>query len=236
MDLTKGAIEKIEDLVEKGCVNINPVVEVDGVKFWKNTGNIVETDQYPQTLIATNLSALISYLNFLPDSEKKDLFVFVRDNRNVTLYHNDLDQGLRHVVVNVWLNDKFKSFSFDRYHSKEDFIIQLLSKFEETEDLKKLIETAAFYRKSEENTTEDNLSSQNKKTERKTELGTKQYIFNLAPFRTFREIKQPVSSFLFRTNKDGEFALFEADGGAWAHEAEYGIRSYLKGKVDVEVI
>ncbi len=53
----------------------------------------------------------------------------------------------------------------------------------------------------------------------------------LMPYRTFTEVEQPMSSFIFRV-KDNErlgveFALFEADGGAWKNEAKANIKAYL---------
>lgn len=47
-------------------------------------------------------------------------------------------------------------------------------------------------------------------------------LVKLAPWRTFRDVDQPASDFIFRVKKNGDvpqFALFEADGGAWKLEA-----------------
>lgn len=49
----------------------------------------------------------------------------------------------------------------------------------------------------------------------------------LAPFRTFQEIDQPTSSFIFRMESGPKCALFEADGGAWKNEAMQNIKQYL---------
>ena len=53
----------------------------------------------------------------------------------------------------------------------------------------------------------------------------------LKPFRTFVEVDQPVSSFVFRMKDDRcggvQCALFEADGGAWTISAMEEIKSYL---------
>lgn len=52
----------------------------------------------------------------------------------------------------------------------------------------------------------------------------------LRPFRTFAEVEQPASEFIFRMRDDGDevkAALFEADGGAWKNEARENIRNYL---------
>jgi len=59
----------------------------------------------------------------------------------------------------------------------------------------------------------------------------------LAPFRTFPEIEQPLSSFVFRARSNGpdstpSFALFESDGGAWRIEAMRRISDWLKGACD----
>lgn len=60
----------------------------------------------------------------------------------------------------------------------------------------------------------------------------------LAPYRTFPEIKQPVSSFVFRARSNGadsapSFALFEADGGAWRIEAMQSIAEWLQAGADM---
>ena len=56
----------------------------------------------------------------------------------------------------------------------------------------------------------------------------------LRPFRTFAEVEQPASKFIFRMRDDRdevEAALFEADGGAWQNEARENIRRYLDNQV-----
>lgn len=50
---------------------------------------------------------------------------------------------------------------------------------------------------------------------------------NLRPYRTFLEVEQPDSPFVFRINKYGHCALFEADGGIWKHVAMERIHEYL---------
>lgn len=59
----------------------------------------------------------------------------------------------------------------------------------------------------------------------------------LAPFRTFREITQPLSPFVLRMKQGREgglptVALFEADGGKWKLDAIQFIRDYLEGKIE----
>ena len=53
----------------------------------------------------------------------------------------------------------------------------------------------------------------------------------LAPYRTFLEVEQPESSFIFRmrdSDRGGvSCALFEADGGAWRNEAMSDVAAYI---------
>ena len=59
----------------------------------------------------------------------------------------------------------------------------------------------------------------------------------LRPYRTFNEVDQPASSFVFRARSGPEFALFEADGGAWESEAMKSIKAFMEFKVkDLNVI
>jgi hypothetical protein len=61
----------------------------------------------------------------------------------------------------------------------------------------------------------------------------------LIPYRTFPEIVQPKSNFIFRM-KAGEqkpgCALFEADGGRWKIEAVASIKQWLTGKLPEGVV
>ena len=52
----------------------------------------------------------------------------------------------------------------------------------------------------------------------------------LRPYRTFQEVEQPVSQFVFRIGDRGtpEFKLVEAEGGIWKTEAVRKIKDYLE--------
>ena len=46
---------------------------------------------------------------------------------------------------------------------------------------------------------------------------------------------QPTSAFVFRIDKAGRCALFEADGGIWKNEAMENIKDYLEEKLSEEI-
>jgi len=54
----------------------------------------------------------------------------------------------------------------------------------------------------------------------------------LAPFRTFPEVEQPLSKFIFRMQTGPQCALYEADGGAWRNVAMESIKEYLKARLE----
>ena len=58
----------------------------------------------------------------------------------------------------------------------------------------------------------------------------------LQPYRTFVEVPQPYSQYIFRMKQDKydgiQCALFEADGGAWKIEAMKEIKAYLEEQLE----
>ena len=60
-------------------------------------------------------------------------------------------------------------------------------------------------------------------------------IIKLAPFRTFIEVEQPESEFLFRISDGTSFALYEADGGAWKMKAKQYIRTFFETALVEEI-
>ena len=63
----------------------------------------------------------------------------------------------------------------------------------------------------------------------------------LVPFRTFIEVEQPESKFVFRVKDGPQMGLFEADGGEWRLAAMLRIKEYLEGSftakgIDVKVL
>lgn len=56
----------------------------------------------------------------------------------------------------------------------------------------------------------------------------------LRPYRTFTEVEQPESSFIFRCSQSSgkmQFMLCEADGGAWRGEAMKNIQAFMEKSV-----
>lgn len=186
-----------------------------------------------------NLDSLIRYLKDDPDKNT--------DNTKIINVINPLEvvvlsslfgkfkQREKYIVADY--NDLVPSINFGRYCNVEEFIIMLKSKFIMTEDLEKVIKVVGNI--TDENVTNYNDDGVTQKVTTKTGIARVGEValppkINLKPFRTFIEVEQPESEFLLRAKKgyEGiEFALFEADGGAWKKEAINNISNYLSERL-----
>ena len=136
-------------------------------------------------------------------------------------------------------------FKFDIFQSPEQLIIGLQSCFEETEDLHYLLMLASNISSEASATVADDGVSQNVTLKSGVHLksaATLRSKVKLAPYRTFREIPQPVSDFLLRVTARGEnqqqpgIGLFEAGGGQWKLAAMLAIKEYLAELVKAPIV
>lgn len=124
-------------------------------------------------------------------------------------------------------------FSFDNWYDQERFIIELQADFEVTPDLEAILKVSGNVEaKTTANYGDDGVSQ---KTTIKQGIASKTDVLvpnpvTLVPYRTFLEVKQPPSEFVFRIRDDrGEpaFKIVEAEGGLWRNEAMNNIKQYL---------
>ncbi|MGI5060572.1 hypothetical protein E4N89_06255 [Treponema denticola] len=244
MDLTKEAIDKIEDLVTQSVV-----VEVDGKKMSTR-------DLYPVAFEAVahplNVSSLTGFVDFVNRNiDKLDLnanyIAVVTD-----VYKVSLTSALfgirknREILIDAILDSRMESFPFGRFLPQEDFIIKLHSLFQkkEDDDFEYVSALVSKIKQADSADTEDDGITQNITVKRGVSgalVGKENVkpIVRLSPYRAFREIEQPESQFLLRIKtEDGipHIALFEADGGQWRNEARVAIAEFLKANIKVAVI
>lgn len=134
-------------------------------------------------------------------------------------------------------------FPFGQFMSIEQFIINLQSAFVQSENTKSLLEFVSSIKDDSSVTQEDDGITQKVTAMAGISLAKTAKTPNpvyLQPYRTFTEIKQPESAFVFRIKKDDmrgvTAALFEADGGTWKHDAILEIKDFLKTQLHNDVI
>lgn len=248
-DLTVPVIEKIEKLVVEAKAKGNRVIELDlgnGPKQFdaQNLRRIYD-DPRPDTLEVNSLSAIADYV--LKDIEglaAENLFVRIVSPTKVELLEAfSGDKKERTCYMRASLGNDAEPFHFGQWYETEAFIIALMSLFENTAD-RDVVLTIASSLVSEAKVAKTDSGSTMKTQANAGVINTSDAVdpgvANLQPFRTFRQIEQPISGFLFRYRQQGEnvgLTLFEADGGAWKHEAMERIAQYFADKVpDLKVI
>lgn len=134
-------------------------------------------------------------------------------------------------------------FQFGQFMSVEQFIINLQSLFVQGESTANLLEFIGSVQDGTAVKQQDDGVTQRVTAKTGVSLAKTVPVPNpvyLRPFRTFAEIEQPQSAFVFRVRKDEQrgvtAALFEADGAAWKNEAIIEIKDFLKSQLPEDVI
>ncbi len=133
------------------------------------------------------------------------------------------------------------SFKFGQFYEKEAFNIGLQSLFEPTPERDEILALISSIKKDSSAEWTDNGVSQSVIAKTGIARVGEAKVPNpvlLSPFRTFREIEQPVSPFILRIrDSDGpECALYEGDGGRWKLIAIQTIKEYLEDKINLPII
>lgn len=226
------AIEKILDLATPNVQNIN------GSTFADKPLIRVDEEQRAKPIAMSTLTGLVQYIKKNNSEFKPGKYIILVKSPTMVSLVSALDHDRsRETLAEV--GAEIPGFSFGRFIGHEEFLIGVQSKFlddEAEENDKPLIlkfagtvkgGTVAQYG-------DDGISQ--KATIKNGVSSLSEAIVpspcKLKPYRTFTEVKQPMSSFIFRmkegTANDIQCALFEADGGAWKNEALANIREYLE--------
>lgn len=236
--MLKAAIEKILELAKPVTVQIGD-------------DTFLNTDDYSrvnQELLASpvevgTLSAVLDYITSGTDETMLGLgrryIIHVRDCKHVDLCMELNTDKRREILLQASTEPaRFREGSF---MDVETFIITMQQYFVNSENARALVKLVS--------------SVTDSKSVQQTDDGTTQYVVarsgismvqqvnvpnpvSLAPYRTFREIEQPESPFVFRLRggDDGvTAALFTADGNAWQYDAVQRIKAYFKKHIPQEM-
>lgn len=175
--------------------------------------------------------------------DPNEYVIHVLDEEQVQVVSAFSNAWARRAVLIDCKNDESIGFKFGQFLAHEDFIVGLLANFVRTEDQEYVLRIASSLTTERVVTSDDDGISQGVGLKAGVSLKTQETLrprVKLAPYRTFREVAQPISEFVFRVKQDGEqmpkLALFEADGGAWKLHARENIARFLsKGIVGATV-
>nr|DAR84197.1 MAG TPA: hypothetical protein [Caudoviricetes sp.] len=236
---TEGIKEALEYAVELRELGQEILESSDGTEYYdsrKFSLTELNPKRYPQTLELSTLTSLVDYLKTdLNQLKDQKLIVVVEKNDEVCVWSEDDEFKHRTLLVDV--KARIPELTFGRFLSSEQFNIMLQSNFIDGNDRGALLEFASALKIENGAEIEDNGVSQVATVKTGVASLAKGKVPNpvdLRPYRTFAEVEQPSSKFVFRIDKNGQMALFEADGKRWVSDAVSRIADYLKKELSGE--
>lgn len=213
----------MEYLIEQGQPEI---FEINGQQY-SNRKLYPVLEPTPASLVVRNLSGLVDYLKSEFDNQAP-LLVHVVSPTEVSVissYNNDYQR--KEIIKAEALIPEFR---YGTFYDSESFNIKLQSVFVTNEDRTKLLKVVGNIKEEAVRQIGDDGVSQS--VVAKTGVATVEDVkvpnpVLLAPYRTFVEVNQPLSAFVFRMQDGPKAALFEADGGAWRNDAISYVSRYL---------
>lgn len=166
----------------------------------------------------------------------EDALMHVRNHTRVHLISRLSDSWGRRQVFATAEVPHANKFNFGAFMDHETFLIGLMANFTETPDRAYLAGIASHIKEGKVRSTLDDGVGQEVTVKSGISVVSSAVIRNrltLAPFRTFREVEQPASEFVFRLRGGSEttpptLALIEADGAKWELDAMENIGRYLR--------
>lgn len=219
----------LEKFLEK-MLNIGkesvPPVEINGRQYTAaNLKPILEPIAEP--LHTSGLRSIVDYIKHEIDGAEFQV-IHIADEGRVDVYSElNEDKRREHFISCIYPE---KPFRFGQFMPYSEFIIALQSKFVPDDNVTTLLSYVGNIR--EESAAEFKDDGISQTVVCKTGIARLENVvlpnrIKLRPYRTFSEVEQPASEFVFRIGKNSDCALFEADGGAWKREAVKNIKKYL---------
>lgn len=231
--MIRDAINRVVELVNQ---QHGGVQEIDGRLYYVHADSLkpIEAPIIDDPFYVCTLTGLRDYLCENPDSIdlSKVIVEVLSPTKVVVVSIPESIWGRRESYIISSHNPK--AFPFGRGHNVEEFIIGLQSFFVQDATTATLLQVvSSLVSEANVNYTDDGISQT---VQAKTGIARVANVtvpnpVTLSPFRTFTELQQPASNFVFRITQGDKgplCALHEAGGNAWELEAIKLIRNWLR--------
>ena len=228
MDLNRDTICKIEEMTK-----VEAIVDEFGRQWHTKALYAVNAPVYPAISVDT-LSGFVDAV--LEIVRKEHIYVIVNNPFNVACY-NKGETGVRR-IREFYAEARYEvngAFPFSRFLTIEDFIINLQVYFQQDEMTGAILKLVSNISDNLVKKYEDDGVSQAVMVQ--TSLTHKEMVevprrVELVPWRTFRDVEQPKTKFIFRMQGQKEepplCALFDLAGDLWKIAAVQAIKQYLQ--------
>lgn len=235
--MIKEALQYIAGLKEE---SMEPkVLEINGDTYC--TKNLTRYHRFSmaEVMHVNTLTALVEYIKGKPEELRESMILHVKSPTEVDLVSGLIDERGREVLMRA--KAIVNEFSFDQYYDQERFLIDLQANFIDTEDLRCIKQVAGNIQQGTTANYDDDGVSQ--KTTISSGIANKTDVIvpnpvSLRPYRTFSEVEQPESNYVFRikdSDRGPAFKLVEADGGLWKNATMRKIKEYLEFELSKEL-
>lgn len=237
--MDKSFIEKIAELGEA------KLHEVAGKTYSDKDLILIEHDPRPATLEVSTLTAISDYMKYSLEKVKpSDVILHVESHKSVALLGPALPPSMKRTVF-LKASTVEGGFKFGEFMDSETFIINMQVEFVPNEAMAVILKIIGNIKDERVINHSDSGVAQTVQVKVGVSLADNAVIPNpvrLKPWRTFREIEQPESTFIFRVRGGGDkgpptCALFPAGGNVWKLDAIASIKEWIEDNVkDVPVL
>jgi len=230
--MLKEAIEKILSLAKPTHIKIEERT------FIGNGYSELPSEQGVDSFTVNTITGLLDYVKSEFDTSRK-MMIHIESPTKIRLFDalNTTNDRRTYLKATALLPE----IQFGRLIDRESFQIALQANYCLNDDKEELLQVVSHMTIGEGATVKDNGVTQEVTVKQGVELDRVDLKerYTLMPFRTFIEVDQPASEFIFRVKDDGQkgiyCGLFEADGGAWELNAMHSIKKYLEENLKEEV-
>lgn len=237
MEGLKDALQYITDLKEEG---MEPkVIEIAGKTYCDKNLKKYHNFDMASRLEVNTLTAIVDYIKGKPEELRETMVLHVVSPTKAELYSGLIDERVRENLIGA--SAIVNEFQFDHYYDQERFLIELQANFLHSEDLGSIMKVAGnIQADTTANYSDDGVSQ---KTTIKSGIANNTDVIvpnpvMLRPYRTFNEVEQPESAYVFRI-KDSDrgpmFKLVEADGGIWKTIAMRKVKEFFEFELNEEL-
>lgn len=212
--------------------SMEPIVKtIDGKTYCNKSLVRYGEEDLADPIRVNTLSALVDYIKGMPEELRDKMILHIVSPKEVKLYSGLLEEKHRETLFKC--EAIVNEFRFDKYYDQERFLIELQANFVTSEDLETIMKVSGNIQAGTTASYSDDGVSQ--KTTIKSGVQRADVIVpnpvKLVPYRTFSEVEQPSSLYVFRIRDDGGepmFKLVEADNGLWKNAAMKKIKEYFE--------
>lgn len=210
------------------------ILKIDGKMHTTKALARCDKAEKARPISATTLTSLVDYIKNSRDELRDRMIIQIMDETRVVLYSGLLQERDRETLFES--RTMLPEYYYNRGYKQEEFLIALQACFLPTEDREAVALMASNVTNTQEQAYSDDGVTQ--QATMRTGITTKENVIvpnpvRLMPYRTFLEVGQPESDFVFRIGgkEAQEFKLIEADGGKWKSEAMQNIKDYLTNEL-----